>query len=208
MHFNSFSLTAILLLRRLRVNELRPSPVEISLDRFLFTTIYLGTSLVVVSVWQQLVLWHCKRCGKIPHCLATRNSRSSDLSSSPNFGSRKQTIERLSKKTACAKFFVSRLHSSLGYPMLKPFAALAIVQPQTCYCNDSFFFLGKVLRYPRDHVMHQTALIPGTVQPATDRFIRRVGRLGREWTSKTRNKAVEVLDGHREVIRLVYEPVV
>ena len=67
---------------------------------------------------------------------------------------------------------------------------------------------GKVLRCPRDHVMHQTALIPGTMQPATDRFIRRVGRPRREWISEIRKQAFEVLGGHREVARLVYDPVV
>ena len=45
---------------------------------------------------------------------------------------------------------------------------------------------GKVLRCPRDHVMHQTALVPGTMQPATDRFTRRSEKLGKRlfkfWT--------------------------
>ena len=67
---------------------------------------------------------------------------------------------------------------------------------------------GKFLRCPRDHVMHQTALIPGTMQPATDRFIRRVGRPRREWISETRKQAFEVLDGHREEARLVHDHVV
>ena len=67
---------------------------------------------------------------------------------------------------------------------------------------------GKALRCPFDHVMHQTAFIPGSLQPATSRFVRRVGRLRREWVTEIRNKVFEVLDGHRELARLVQNPLV
>ena len=67
---------------------------------------------------------------------------------------------------------------------------------------------GKVLRYPVELSMHQMSFIPGTLQPATSRYIRRVGRPRREWISEVRNKAYEFGDGHREVTRLAQNPLV
>ena len=41
--------------------------------------------------------------------------------------------------------------------------------------------LGKVLRAPQDSALHHTSLIPGTLQPATSRYVRRRGRPHKEW---------------------------
>ena len=70
------------------------------------------------------------------------------------------------------------------------------------------FLFGKALRCPFDHVMHQVAFIPGSLQPATSRFVRRVGRPRREWVTEIRNKVFEVLDSQVEVARLVQNPLV
>jgi len=43
--------------------------------------------------------------------------------------------------------------------------------------------LGKVLRAPQESALHHTSLIPGTLQPSTARYVRRVGRPRKEWTS-------------------------
>ena len=41
--------------------------------------------------------------------------------------------------------------------------------------------LGKILRMPNDHPLRLACFVPGSLQPATDRFVRRVGRPSREW---------------------------
>ena len=59
-------------------------------------------------------------------------------------------------------------------------------------CNAAFdmlvqrqlFLFGKVLRSPLDHPLHVSAFRPGTLQPATSRYVRRVGRPRREWVSE------------------------
>ena len=46
------------------------------------------------------------------------------------------------------------------------------------------FFLGKVIRSTPDSLLSAVSFIPGTLQPATSRFIRRVGRPRKEWISE------------------------
>ena len=41
--------------------------------------------------------------------------------------------------------------------------------------------LGRVLRAPDDNPLRTSTLIPGTLQPATSRYVRRVGRPRTEW---------------------------
>ena len=43
--------------------------------------------------------------------------------------------------------------------------------------------LGKVLRAPKESALHHTSLIPGTLQTATARYVRRRGRPRKEWTT-------------------------
>ena len=40
---------------------------------------------------------------------------------------------------------------------------------------------GKILRSPEGHPLRTAAFIPGTNTPATERFVRRVGRPAKEW---------------------------
>ena len=40
---------------------------------------------------------------------------------------------------------------------------------------------GKILRSPEGHPLRTAAFIPGTTTPATERFVRRVGRPAKEW---------------------------
>ena len=67
---------------------------------------------------------------------------------------------------------------------------------------------GKVLRSPLDHPLHVSAFIPGTLQPATSRYVRRVGRPRREWVSEVSSRVFDYFGGHREVTRLVHDPAV
>ena len=66
----------------------------------------------------------------------------------------------------------------------------------------------KVLRSPLDHPLHVSAFIPGTLQPATSRYVRRVGRPRREWVSEVSSRVFDYFGGHREVTRLVHDPAV
>ena len=43
--------------------------------------------------------------------------------------------------------------------------------------------LGKVLRAPQDRASHHTSVIPGTLQTATARYVRRRGRPRKEWAT-------------------------
>ena len=51
---------------------------------------------------------------------------------------------------------------------------------------------GKVLRSPENHPLHTACFIPGTFVPATDRFVRRVGRPCREWVREMVADAVSL----------------
>ena len=50
--------------------------------------------------------------------------------------------------------------------------------------------LGKVLRAPPDHPLYTACFIPGTLTPATEQFIRRVGRPAKEWVKEVSNDAI------------------
>ena len=47
--------------------------------------------------------------------------------------------------------------------------------------EQQMILLGKVLRAPLESPLQRVSLIPGTLQAATYRFVRRVGRPRREW---------------------------
>ena len=49
--------------------------------------------------------------------------------------------------------------------------------------------LGRVLRAPLETHLHQASLIPGTLQPATSRYVRRVGRPRKEWVPEVLQEA-------------------
>ena len=43
--------------------------------------------------------------------------------------------------------------------------------------------LGRVLRSPATSPLHRAAFVPGTLRPATSRYVRRVGRPRKEWVA-------------------------
>ena len=61
---------------------------------------------------------------------------------------------------------------------------------------------GKALRFPYDHRMHSSSFIHGSLQAATSKYVRRVGRPRREWVTEVRNKAFQIVNGHRELVRI------
>ena len=54
--------------------------------------------------------------------------------------------------------------------------------------------------------MHSSSFIHGSLQAATSKYVRRVGRPRREWVTQVRNKAFQMVKGHRELDRLVQNP--
>ena len=50
--------------------------------------------------------------------------------------------------------------------------------------------LGKVLCAPPDHPLYTACFIPGTLTPATEQFIRRVGRPAKEWVKEVSNDVI------------------
>ena len=67
---------------------------------------------------------------------------------------------------------------------------------------------GKAFRSPLDSPMHSNSFIPGTLQPVTNAYVRRVGRPRRERITEVRNKAFQFVGDHREIARLVHNPFV
>ena len=49
---------------------------------------------------------------------------------------------------------------------------------------------GKILRSPEGHPLRVASFIPGTTIPATERFVRRVGRPSKEWIRETTRDVV------------------
>jgi len=55
--------------------------------------------------------------------------------------------------------------------------------------------LGKVLRAPEGSVLKTVSFIPGTLQTAADRYVRRVGRPRKEWISSVLPQALRQTNG-------------
>ena len=74
--------------------------------------------------------------------------------------------------------------------------------------HRQLLLFGKAFRSPLDSPMHSNSFIPGTLQPVTNAYVRRVGRPRREWITEVRNKAFQFVGDHREIARLVRNPFV
>ena len=62
--------------------------------------------------------------------------------------------------------------------------------------------LGKVLRAPQVSPLHTAAVVPGTLQPATSYYIRRVGRPRKEWVASVMQAAHQRSAGCHDPYRL------
>ena len=65
--------------------------------------------------------------------------------------------------------------------------------------------LGKVLRAPHESALHHTSLIPGTLQPATARYVRRVGRPRKEWITTVLTEAYKRKQGQEHLEQLAQD---
>ena len=62
--------------------------------------------------------------------------------------------------------------------------------------QQQLMMLGKVLRAPAGSALHHTSLIPGTLQPATSRYVRRRGRPHKEWITTVLPEAFKRKQSH------------
>ena len=65
---------------------------------------------------------------------------------------------------------------------------------------------GRVARAPDTDVLRRLTFTSGTLQPAANRFIRRVGRPRHEWTSMLKKAALGVAGSEAELTHLITQP--
>ena len=83
----------------------------------------------------------------------------------------------LAKLVGIAPSFVSRVSNDA---VLR---AACHTKASILLADQQIALLGKVLAAPQQSFLHRSAMIPGTLQPATSSYIRRVGRPRREWVN-------------------------
>ena len=72
--------------------------------------------------------------------------------------------------------------------------------------RQQLLLLGKILRSPLNTPLQEVSFIPGTLQPATDRYVRRVGRPCREWIPLTLRHAFQVTGTAADLISATEVP--
>ena len=66
--------------------------------------------------------------------------------------------------------------------------------------------LGKVVRAPDHNPMKVASFIPSTLEPATNRYVRRVGRPRLEWVPHMLKEAFRITGGEREFVQKAQSP--
>ena len=66
--------------------------------------------------------------------------------------------------------------------------------------------LGRVVRAPDHNPMKVASFIPNTLEPATNRYVRRVGRPRFEWVPRMLKEALRIAGGEREFVQKVQSP--
>jgi hypothetical protein len=70
--------------------------------------------------------------------------------------------------------------------------------------RQQLLLFGKAARLPADTLLRQATFSPGSLSPAADRYIRKVGRPRAEWTTEVRKLAVQIAgDSLNETIKRV-----
>ena len=67
--------------------------------------------------------------------------------------------------------------------------------------EQQLLLLGKVLRSAPNGPLQKASFIPGTIRPATDRYVRRVGRPRREWVPHVIAEALGAIGGEETLTR-------
>ena len=77
--------------------------------------------------------------------------------------------------------------------------------PMDLLAQQQLMQLGKVLRAPPVSALHHTSLIPGTLQPATSRYVRRVGRPRKELIPTVLPEAFKRKQSHEQLYELAQD---
>ena len=68
-------------------------------------------------------------------------------------------------------------------------------------------YLGKVLRSSENSILRSSCMAPGGIEPATSRYIRRVGRPRKEWVPTVMEAAIQLAGGRQRLQQLADDPV-
>ena len=69
--------------------------------------------------------------------------------------------------------------------------------------RQKLLIFGKVVRAPASSVLRDSAFCPGQLRPATDRYVRKVGRPRREWVTEVSKVAEQVAGAHGRLADVV-----
>ena len=72
--------------------------------------------------------------------------------------------------------------------------------------KQQLILFGRVARQPQDSVVRSSAFCPGTLRPATDRYVRKVGRPRLDWTTEVNKLASRVAGGWHLLEEAVRDP--
>jgi len=76
-----------------------------------------------------------------------------------------------------------------------------------CLLEQQLVLFGKVLRSPFEDPLHQVSFVPGSLTPATSRYIRNVGRPRKEWVPELLPHAVRMAGSEQNLKALVQDPI-
>ena len=71
--------------------------------------------------------------------------------------------------------------------------------------EQQLIFSGKILRSSSDSVLQTVSFTPGTLQPTTCRYIRRVGRPRKEWIAEVLPEALRIAGGEQNLKNIVQQ---
>ena len=71
--------------------------------------------------------------------------------------------------------------------------------------KQQLLMLGKALRAPQDSLLHRAAVVPGTLVPATSRYIRRTGRPRKEWVPSVMQQAHQQNSSGQDLLCLSHD---
>ena len=72
--------------------------------------------------------------------------------------------------------------------------------------EQQLVLFGKVLRSPSEDTLHQASFVPGSLTPATSRYIRVVGHPRKEWVPELLPHALRIAGGEQNLRNAVQDP--
>ena len=103
------------------------------------------------------------------------------------------------KRDAWEGFCAYSLRSSQEYPTRRCCRKQVRHYIQSSYWSSSWYFFGKVARAPNEDVLRKLTFIPGTLRPATERYLRKVGRPRQEWAAMLLQEALRITGGYENL---------